>query len=105
MKIAELRHFIKFQHKVQTSDDMGGFTHTWETYKEMMAAIWPVSSKELRENMRMNSSTTHNIRIRYTPGITSKMKINFNDRVFDIQGILNPDEKNQWLDLVCDEQY
>lgn len=104
MKIAELRHQITIQEKVQTSDGMGGFTEMLNTVHETWAAIWPVSAKETRENMRVEANVSHNIRIRYRSGISHAMTIVFGTRTFEIKGIVNIDERNIWLDMVCNEQ-
>lgn len=104
MKIAELRHQIIIQEKIQTPDGMGGFTETLNTVHETWAAIWPVSAKETRENMRVEANVSHNIRIRYRSGITYAMIVVFGTRTFEIKGIVNIDERNTWLDMVCNEQ-
>ncbi len=104
MKIAELRHSIEIQEKTQVADGMGGFTETWAKLHGTWAAIWPVNAKETRENMRLEANITHNIRIRYRTGINHTMIIVFGSRTFEIKGIINVDERNIWLDLVCNEQ-
>lgn len=104
MKIAELRHQITIQEKVQVPDGMGGFTETLNTVHETWAAIWPVSAKETRENMRVEANVSHNIRIRYRSGITHAMIVVFGTRIFEINGLINIDERNIWLDMVCNEQ-
>lgn len=100
-----MRHKIQIQEKTQVSDGMGGFTETWATVNEVWAAIWPVSAKESRENMRVEANITHNIRIRYRTGIVHAMRVLFGSRTFEIKGLINPDERNIWLDMVCNEQF
>jgi SPP1 family predicted phage head-tail adaptor len=85
-------------------DGMGGFTETLNTVHETWAAIWPVSAKETRENMRVEANVSHNIRIRYRSGITHAMIVVFGTRIFEINGLINIDERNIWLDMVCNEQ-
>lgn len=105
MKIAEMRHQIIIQEKIQTDDGMGGFTETLSTVHETWAAIWPISAKEMRENMRVEANITHNIRIRYRTGVTHAMIILFGSRTFEIKGIVNVEERNIWLDMVCNERF
>ena len=104
MKIAELRHQITIKEKVQAPDGMGGFTETLSTVHETWAAIWPVSAKEVRENMRVEANISHNIRIRYRSGISHAMIVVFGIRTFEIKGIINFEERDIWLDMVCNEQ-
>ena len=104
MKIADLRHQIEIQEKTAVSDGAGGQTETWSKLYELWAAIWPISAKETRENMRFETNITHNIRIRYREGITTAMIVVFGTRAFDIKGIINLEERNIWLDMVCNER-
>ncbi|SDE20958.1 phage head-tail adaptor, putative, SPP1 family [Desulfuromonas thiophila] len=67
------------------------------------AAIWPTSAREARENMREGVTVTHNIRIDYRPGINETMRVLFDGRSFEIKGIVNPEEANLYLDLLCEE--
>jgi SPP1 family predicted phage head-tail adaptor len=103
MRVSELRHNIEIQEKTTTTDEAGGFSEVWTAKYSLRAAIWPVSAKEFRENMRLQTDCTHNIRIRYRSGITTKMRILFGSRIFDIKGILNIEERNNWLDITCNE--
>lgn len=41
--------------------------------------------------------------IRYTNGITSKMRIKFGTRLFNIRAVVNIDEKNELLELTAEE--
>jgi SPP1 family predicted phage head-tail adaptor len=53
--------------------------------------------------MRVGNKTTHNIRMPFRAGITHDMRVKYGDRSFDIKGIVNPEERNIYLDLVCEE--
>lgn len=104
-KVADLRHQILIREKQLVDDGYGGQTETLVTIHDTWAAIWPVSAKEARENMRIESNVTHNIRIRYRPGIKAAMIVVFGTRTFEIKGPpINVEERNIKLDLVCNEQ-
>lgn len=103
-RIADLRHQILIREKQLVDDGYGGQTETLVTIHDTWAAIWPVSAKEARESMRTESNVTHNIRIRYRTGITHAMIVVFGTRTFEIKGIVNIEERNILLDLVCNER-
>ena len=103
-KVADLRHQILIREKQLVDDGYGGQTETLVTIHTTWAAIWPVNAKETRENMRTESNVTHNIRIRYRTNIKHAMIIVFGNRSFEIRGIVNFEERNIWLDMVCNEQ-
>jgi hypothetical protein len=46
---------------------------------------------------------THKVTIRYLPGIVAKMFVNFNSRLFNIEYVMNDEERNIFLDLLCVE--
>lgn len=107
MRAGNLRHSVSIQEQTQTPDGMGGSTLTWAAKTGMdsvPAAIWPLSSKEQIDAMKLESLATNRIRIRYRPGITSKNRIVFGSRVFNILGApINLDERGRQLDFIVSE--
>ena len=107
MRSGRLRHRIDIQEETSTSDGMGGFTTTWASIEGMgsvPAQIMPLSSKEQLDAMKLESVITNKIRIRYRDGITSKNRIVFGSRIFNIKGApINWDERNKSLDLLVTE--
>ena len=106
MRAGDLRHRIDFQVETETADGMGGKNLTWAAvYRAVPAAIWPVSSRERLDNLKLESEITHKIRVRYISGITSKHRIKYGTRTFDIQGApINHEERNRYLDILATEQ-
>lgn len=108
LKAGNLRHRIAIQEQTQTPDGLGGFTLAWSDVTglgSVPAAIWPLSSKEQLDAMKLESLATNRIRIRYRPGITSKNRILFGSRVFNILGApINLDERGRQLDFIVSEQ-
>ena len=107
MRAGQLRHRISIQAAAPTADSYGAAgTLTWGDVSGMAAlwaSIWPVSAAERQQNDRLELTTTHQIRIRYRSGITSKHRIKFGTRYFTITSIINWQERNIYLDLVCEE--
>ena len=103
MRIGDLRHRIELQSVTRTADGMGGFTESWATVSTVWAAIWPNAAKEVLENQQLGLNVTHRIRIRYHATVTAAWRIKFGTRYFNIVSILNPNEQNRLLDLICEE--
>ena len=105
MRPGTLRHRVSIQYPVQTSDGMGGYTEEWATAAQRQAAIWPVSSRERLDALKLESEVTHRIRVRYLSGVTSKHRILFGSRAFNIIGApINHEERNIHLDILATEQ-
>ena len=107
MRAGNLRHRVSIEEQADTPDGIGGFSVAWTAISGMgsvPAAIWPLSSKEQLDAMKLESVATHKIRIRYRSGITSKNRIVFGSRVFNILGNpINLDQKNRQLDFIVSE--
>ena len=108
MRAGQLRHTISIQEQTDTRTAIGDYTTSWADISGMgavPAAIWPLSSKESLDAMKLESAVTSKIRIRYRDGITSKNRIKFGSRIFNIKGKpINIDERNIMLDMLCEEE-
>ncbi len=82
-------------------------TVTW-TCKIKVTGIWaeimPLRGREYWASKQTTSKITGKIRIRYLDGITPKMRVKFGERIFNIEAVLNPNEKNIETILLVSEQ-
>jgi len=101
--IGELNKRIILQYETKVSDSMGGFTTVWNDAATVFAAIWPTSAAELVQSMQTDMVISHRIRIRFRSVLRPSWRIKFGFRYFNIISILNPNEHNEWLDLMCRE--
>ena len=112
MRSGDLKHFITFQEPTQTSDGGGGFTIVWSDAYETRAAIWPLSSKEQLDSMKLELEVNHRIRIRHPRNIdlTAKHRIKWLDHVtneykyFNIVSVRNVDKRNLMLEFLALEE-
>ncbi|MDF2546141.1 MAG: phage head-tail adaptor, putative, family [Anaerosolibacter sp.] len=73
-------------------------------WKTVWASVEPLRGKEYLQVDRVNAEVTHRIVIRYLAGLKPDMRIDFKGRVFDIQSIINVDEENREMQLMCLEK-
>ncbi|MCX7903277.1 MAG: phage head closure protein [Caloramator sp.] len=99
----EYRHIIIFQELTNKRNDYGEIEKEWKDVYKTKAAIYPLSSKELFQAGVISNETTHKIYLRYSPRIKNDMRIKFKDRYFSIISIINFEEKNRELQLLCRE--
>jgi len=106
IQAGKLRHRIKIVQPTLTQDSTGGTdvrenTVVWECW----ASIEALSGRESLVAQALMTSVTHQITIRYAPGIriTARMRVLFGSRLFFIESALNPDERNKMLILKCTE--
>lgn len=103
MNIGVLNKKITIQSKTSTTDNLGGYNDVWSDLVTVFAAIWPVSASDVVANNTTTMIISHRVRIRYRNGIMSNMRIKFGARYFAIVSIINVNEANKQLDLMCKE--
>lgn len=105
MIIGKLKHKITIEKKTKVSDGAGGWTETWMPFvSNVSASIDPISGKEFFEAQQTQSSVSHKIRIRYKPGVLPSMRVNFKGRIFAIESVINWEERNRDMMLMCSEE-
>lgn len=103
MNIGDLNKRVTWQYKTRTPNGMGGFTETWVDAATVWAAIWPVSATEMAKAGSERMVVTHRIRIRFRRPFRADWRGKFGNRYFNIVGITNPAEANEYLDVMCKE--
>ena len=103
MRAGQLRHYVALQRATVTRDAHGGTVHTWATYANVWAAIEPQSGDEPVTAEAPQAVTTHNVRIRYNSSVKPTDRLAHGSRVLEINAILNIDERNREMRLLCGE--
>lgn len=108
MRAGKLRHRITIQHKAAGSPQKtasGALDTSWTDFvgENVYASIEPVSGREAFLAQQHLSEVTHKVRIRYRSGITAKMRVQYGSRTFDIRAVMNFEERNRELLLLCTE--
>ena len=86
-------------------DYIGNQTETWAKVAETWAAIEPLKGDERWAAAYAQATTTHRVTMR-PPGIeiTPAHRIIFGSRIFEIESVINVEERNRELVLMCVEK-
>ncbi|MGB1540582.1 MAG: phage head closure protein [Rickettsiales bacterium] len=107
-RVSSLRHRIEIESPVLTPIGGGQYDLGWSNFATVWAAIEPAQSRivnvEKLRDEQLETPVSHRIRLRFMEGITTKMRIVFGGRVFNIRSVINPDERNEFLLLLAEEQ-
>jgi len=103
MRAGPLRKRVAIEQATETQDSQNEPIVTWTVYKYRWASIEPVRGNERYLSQEKLASVTHKIRIRYTEGVTPKMRINWAGRLFEIESIVDPFERHRDMQLMCTE--
>lgn len=99
-----LRHRITMQeHKEIGRDQYNNPKSEWVDICRVWASIEPISGREYWASAQTQSEVTHRIRIRYRRGIKPTMRIIYQGRIFEIETIIDYQERHEYLQLMCKE--
>ena len=98
-KVGMLSNRIKVQVLTQSTDSQGGYTDSWADLYTVWAAIKQLSQREAFYGQQMESPATHRFTMRYVSGVTTKHRILFGSRTFNITRVNNTEEANVWLEI------
>lgn len=105
LNVGDLRHQITIQQMADTTDDYGTPVETdeWNTFATVWAAINPLTGREYIQTQNVIPDLTATIKIRYLPGVTTRMRVLYGTRVFDIKAVIDVEEHHREMQLMCAE--
>ena len=105
MRIGTLRHKVEIQAYITTVDPDGYPIQDWVTVAHAWAAVEPVAGKEYWAAAAVQAETTIKITMR-PPGIeiTPANRLLFDGRTLEIQSVINVEERDRELVLMCVEK-
>lgn len=102
MQAGQLRHSITIQKRTSTVSH-GEQSTTWTDFVRAFASVQPLTGREALVSRQETADVSHKVIMRYQAGITPAMRVSYNGRFFDVQAVLNIDERNRELHLLCIE--
>jgi len=103
MDFSKLRNRVIMQQNQPTINAFGEETEQWVDIATVWAAVEPIKGREFFAAQKENAETTVIISIRYRKGISSDMRILFDNKIFEINVIIDPDERHAELQIMCRE--
>jgi SPP1 family predicted phage head-tail adaptor len=103
MEIGKLRARIEIQSYTEIQSGGHNTYKKWTTVKNVWADIDPVKGLVTLDTKQIGEKVTHKITIRYQPFITTEHWIYFNSRRYRIRSVRNLQERNRFLELLCEE--
>ncbi len=100
---SRLKHRIDIEQPVEVADGGGGFTTSWQNFTTIWAEVKPLRGREVFDDDQIQDIKNFRITIRYMDNITTRMRIMFDERYFNIRAVINPDEGAESLELLCEE--
>ena len=108
MSRGKYRHLVRFQNPgANVPDGEGGFTQSWTdlTPATWYVSIEPASARDLERIApnTVSSTASHIIKGDFHPQVTTKTRILFGARAFEVTGKQNVEERSIVMELVAVE--
>jgi SPP1 family predicted phage head-tail adaptor len=103
-RTGDLRHRLTLEELTREADEGGGFSETWVEVATLAASLEPLGGAERFESDRLTGSITHEIVLRYRPGVVPAMRFRQAARVFHILSVIDVEERRRWLKCLCEER-
>ncbi len=105
MRAGKMRHRIRIYLPSETQDSAGSIVQGPPSLLfEDWASIEPLQGREFEAAKSYAVEITHRVRMRHRPGVTEKMRVMYGERIFDIQSVINVNERNVEMQLMCLER-
>lgn len=94
---------VSVQRQVSTRDAAGQVNDDWNEITQWWAAIKPISGREYFNASGERAEVTHEIGMRYGVDVRPRDRVVYGSRVFNVRSVLNIEERNRHLKLMCSE--
>lgn len=108
MEAGKLRHRVVIEKNTPSLDAYGQPVPGWPpgggaVFALRWASVEPLRGRELFTAQQVKPDVTHRVRLRWLKGLTTAMRIRHAGRYLNIDSIINRDERNIELELICHE--
>tara|TARA_R110001583_G_scaffold194878_1_gene367424 strand:+ start:937 stop:1266 length:330 start_codon:yes stop_codon:yes gene_type:complete len=101
--IGKMRYRIKVENATNTRDAGGGMSQAYNSAAFVYANIKPTNANSSYRQGMVQEKVTHEITMRFMKNIGTNSRISYGTRLFDVKGIINVDERDRFLKLLCEE--
>lgn len=104
IKPGALRRRLLLEHPERIDDGGGGSDIVWQPVASLWASIEARNGDERVDAGRLASRVSHDVLLRYRPGVLPEMRFRLGERVFHILAVLEPDDRRRRLKALCEER-
>jgi len=103
MRAGRLRHRVTVQTPTGSASAFGEITNAWSDVATVWAAVEPTNSTERMENEQAKTFTSHRVLMRHRSDVSTTERVKFGSRYLHVNSVINPNEQDQMLELLCTE--
>lgn len=103
MRAGRLRCLVGLAQKSVTRSETGAEVETWPVVATLHASISQVGGREVLAGERLVADVTHEIGLRYRPGITPAHRLVYQGRVFNVVRVEDVGERRREIRILVKE--
>lgn len=103
IKIGDLDRRIEVLTQCHGKDSFGGAVGKWITVGRVWAKIQPYQASETIDDDQVKTTQMANITMRFYAGLTSKNRIKYKDKIYNIQSVSDEETSHRWTVAVVEE--
>src|SRR5690625_2095255 len=103
IKAGKLKQRITIQKEERVRQPSRSYETEWVPFLDSWARIVPLSGTERYTAQQVQSELSHRVEMRYREGIKPQMRVRYGERSFDTEAVLNLEEADRELHLMCSE--
>lgn len=98
-----MNRMLIIQQATETRDAVGGTAETWSKFAQAWGSIESISGREVMIAAQLQSPISAKARIRYLVGLTTKMRISHDGKIYDINFIRDISDGHREMELLLTE--
>ena len=101
MSSGQLRNLVVIERLIEPETSNGDRAKPeWKEFEKVWAGFTFSTGQETSDH-RDSTQGKVMIKCRYLNGVTTKMRVNRNGEIYDIEDVYNKDDRRKYLTLVC----
>ena len=102
-RMMDKRHLLTIEQPTNSLNDFGETVQAWSTFVTVFGAIQGIAGREYIIANNKSAEMDYRIYTEYTDNVKPTMRVKFGTRYFAIVSVVNVDELNRELQLLCKE--
>lgn len=103
MRAGHLRHTLVIEQPTESQDGHGQAVPTWSTFATVPGSLEPLNGREIFAAAQVQAEVTARARIRYLEGVTAKMRITCESKIYAITAVIDRELRHRELELLLAE--
>lgn len=97
--VGHLRERVALQSAMDAQNSVGDDVETFSTFATVFGRMEPMGSTAIERAARETVTRRWRLTIRYRSDVTAAARVVWGTRQFNIEGVVNPDERRRFLSL------